>query len=133
MTTGKSVQELHTNSDMANMLTSMEPYVESARGKFGYAIARNIRKLNDACMEFLQARQELIEQFGEQTKDENGNITGEFSIKLGTSACDEFLKQLGEYANIEHTVEIYKIPYDILPEELTAKDLLALDWMLYDE
>ena len=133
MTTGKSVQEVYTNCDMSNMLTSMEPYIENAKGKFGYAIARNIRKLREACMEFLQARQDLITQLGEREKDENGNMTENFSIKIGTPACDEFFNQLSEYSEIEHSVEIYKIPYDILPDSLTAKDLLELEWMLYDE
>lgn len=133
MTTGKSIQGTYKNCDMTAMLNSMEPHIDTARGKFGYAIARNTRKLKEASLEFLQLQQSLISQLGEEEKDENGNFTGNFSIKIGTPACEEYLKQIEEYANIEHTVEIYKIPYSILPEELTAKDLLALDWMLYDE
>ena len=132
MNFGKSVIETHKNYEMANMLASAESHVETARGKFGYAIARNIRKLNDACLEFLQARQDLLSQYGTECTDENGNSTGEFSVKIGTDACNEFLKQLGEYSDIEHSVEIYKIPYEVLPDDLTAKELLALEWMLYD-
>lgn len=130
---GKSVQETYKNSDMSNMLNSMEPYIETAKGKFGYAIARNIRKLKEACLEFLQIRETLIPQLGEADKDENGNPTGNYSIKIGTPACEEYLRQIEEYANIEHSVEIYKIPYNILPDDFTAKDLLTLEWMLYDE
>ena len=132
MNTGKSTQEIYKNCDMANMLNSVEPYLETAKGKFGYALARNVRKLRDACLEFLQLQQNLIAQLGEEEKDEAGNSTGNFSIKIGTPACEEYLKQIGEYVDIEHSVEIYKVPYDLLPDSLTAKDLLALDWMLYD-
>lgn len=132
MNFGKSVIETHKNYEMANMLTAAESKVETARGKFGYAIARNIRKLNDACLEFLQARQDLMSQYGSEVVDESGKPTGELSLKIGTDACAEFLNRLNEYAEIEHDVEIYKVPYDILPDDLTAKDLLDLEWMLYD-
>lgn len=133
MNSGKSEQRTYKNYEMSNMLSILEGHIESATGKFGYAIARNVRKLKDACLEFLQVRQELFTKYGTEEFDSNGNPTGNISIKIGTPECDEYLKQLGEYADIEHSVEIYKIPYSILPEELTAKDLLELDWMLYDE
>lgn len=130
--TGKSIIENHTNVEMSNMLSSMEPLLDTAKGKFGYAIARNVRKLRDACMEYLQARQELLMQFGEETKDDSGNLTGNFSVKIGTPACMKYLEAISEFSSIQHSVEIYKIPYDILPEELTAKELINLAWMLYD-
>ena len=132
MTVGKSVTETHKNYEMSAMLESAESRAEIARGKFGYAIARNIRRLKDACLEFLQARSELISKYGIAEVDEDGKQTGEYSIKIGTDECAEFLEQLSEYGDIEHFVEICKVPYDILPDDLTAKDLLDLEWMLYD-
>lgn len=132
MTVGKSVTETHKNYEMSSMLESAESRVEVARGKFGYAVARNIRKLNDACLEFLQARRDLISKYGVAEVGENGKPTGEYSIKIGTDECNAFLEQLSEYGDIEHPVEICKVPYDILPDDLAAKDLLDLEWMLYD-
>lgn len=131
--TGMTVVEKYTNLTMVNMLQTMNVHLQTAKGKFGYAIARNVRKIQDACTEYLQAQQELMAELGEEEKDENGNSTGNFSIKINTPACEEFVKRLEEYAYIEHTVEIYKIPYDILPDELTAKEMLDLEWMLYDD
>lgn len=132
MSKGMTEQKNYSNSEMANMLFTLERYVEIATGKFGYAVARNTRKLNDACFEFLQERRRLFSEFGTDERDENGNPTGNVVINMGTDAYTEFLNRLGEYSDIEHSVEIYKVPYDILPDSLTAKDLLALDWMLYD-
>ena len=132
-TGGKSVLETHKNIDMENMLRVMEPYLDTATGKFGYAIARNIRKLKDSCAEYLQTRQNLIEQLGEEEKDEHGNPTGIIGVKYGTESFKEFQENLGQISNIEHSVELYKVSYDVLPDTFTAKEMLNLEWMLFDK
>lgn len=129
---GLSSIETHTNSDMSQMLAILEPYLATAKGKFGYAIARNVRKIKDACNEFLVIRQELITEIGEADKDENGNETGSYSIQINSPAFWEYSKRIDEYAGIEHDVEIYKVSYDILPEDMTAQEMLDLEWMLFD-
>lgn len=130
---GMNVVHRCSNLDMSNMLATMDPYISTAKGKFGYAIARNVRKIKDACNEFLVVRQELIEELGESEKDENGNETANFSIKIGSPAFFEYVEKIDEYAGIEHDVEIYKIPYDVLPEDMTAQGMLNLEWMLFDD
>lgn len=129
---GRAFMERHKNTDMAKMLMCMEPYLESATGKFGYAIARNVRKIKDACAEYLQTRQNLIEELGEELRDENGEPTGQIGIKTGTEKHEEFLRRLDEYSGIKHSVEIYKVAYSVLPEEMTAGGMLNLEWMLLD-
>lgn len=130
---GKTVSETHKNIDMENMLRVMEPYLDTATGKFGYAIARNIRKIKDACAEYLQTRQSLIEQLGEEEKDEHGNPTGIIGVKYGTDSFEKFQEKLGQISNIEHSVELYKVSYDVLPDTFTAKEMLNLEWMLFDK
>lgn len=132
-TGGKSVLETYKNIDMENMLRVMEPYLDTATGKFGYAIARNIRKIKDSCAEYLQTRQSLIEQLGEEEKDEHGNPTGIIGVKYGTDSFREFQEKLGQISNIEHSVELYKVSYDVLPDTFTAKEMLNLEWMLFDK
>lgn len=129
---GKTVVEKHKNADMAQMLICMEPYLEKATGKFGYAIARNVRKIKEACAEYLQTRQNLFEELGEDEKDEDGNPTGRIQIKIGSEAFEEFNKRLSEYGGIKHSVEIYKVSYNVLPKDMTAGDMLNLEWMLLD-
>lgn len=130
---GKSFVENHRNDEMEIMLITMEPYLENATGKFGYAIARNIRKIRESCTEYLQARQDLITELGEEEEDESGNKTGVIRLRIGTEAYDEYLRRIGEYSGIQHDVEIYKIHYSALPEGMTAGDMLRLEWMLIDE
>lgn len=131
--TGKTFVETHKNDEMAGMLTAMEPYLERATGKFGYAIARNVRKIKEACEEYLQMRQNLITEFGEEETDENGNKTGIIGIRIGTEAFQNFTKRLEEFAGIQHSVEIYKVSYGTLPKDMTARDMLQLEWMLIED
>lgn len=130
---GKSFVETHRNDDMQNMIISVEPYLESATGRFGYAIARNVRKIREACAEYLQARQDLITELGEEELDESGNKTGVIRLRIGTDAYKEYLRRIAEYSGIRHNVEIYKIHYCVLPDSMTAGDMLRLEWMLLDE
>lgn len=132
-TGGKTFVETHRNDDMESMIVSVEPYLESATGKFGYAIARNLRKIREACAEYLQARQDLITELGEEEQDESGNKTGVIRLRIGTEAYKEYLRRIGEYSGIRHNVEIYKINYSVLPNSMTAGDMLRLEWMLIDE
>lgn len=132
MEKSRTFVESHANEDMMYMLMSMEPHLENATGKFGYAIARNVRKIKDACTEYLQIRQDLITQFGTEQVDENGNKTGAIELKIGSDAYNEFKKQLDEYSEMKYDVEILKIPYETLPKDITAKDMLNLEWMLID-
>lgn len=129
---GIAMTESHKNEDMAAMLLNMEPYLEKATGRFGYAIARNVRKLRDACTEYLQTRQNLIAELGEKVKDDAGEPTGQIGIKVGTKAYEEFQQRLAEFGGIKHSVEIYKVPYNVLPKDMTAGDMLNLEWMLLD-
>lgn len=129
---GVSTVQKHTNLAMAKMLASMEPFMQTATGLFGYAIARNTRKIRDACTEYLNARESLICELGEADLDDNGQPTGCFTIKTDTDAFVEFSRRIGSYANIEHDVDLFMVPYNALPKQMTAREMFALDWMIYD-
>lgn len=122
-----------TNMDMAIKLSILESFLHTATGKFGYAVARNVRKIKEACAEFLQIRSRLIEELGEKQLDEDGNPTGNVIIKIGTEKYNEYNKKIGEIADIIHSVEIFRIPYDSLPDTVTAQNMIDLEWMLIDD
>lgn len=122
-----------TNMDMAIKLSILESFLNTATGKFGYAVARNVRKIKEACAEFLQIRSRLIEELGEKQLDKDGNPTGNVIIKIGTEKYNEYNKKIGEIADIIHSVEIFRIPYDSLPDTVTAQNMIDLEWMLIDD
>lgn len=130
--TGKTITNTYTNEEMLAMLNSIEQYLEIAKGKFGYAIARNTRKIKQACNEFLQIQNDLIVQFGEPDVDEEGNQTGYVKIEMNTPAYDKYMNKIKDYLYIKHNVEIYQISYDVLPDDITAGEMLKIEWMLYD-
>ena len=83
--TGKTIIKEYSNQTMEQLLGSMEKYLQTAKGQFGYAIARNTRKIGEACEEYLKIQQDLINELGQKEKDENGNFTGNcFEVGTGT-------------------------------------------------
>ena len=94
------------------------------KGKLGYAIARNLRKLNDAGKEYFEKRDELIQKYG---KPINGGNNFSFSEKNAKA----FNKELEEYAMIEHEVDVMTVSEDIFcGGGLNNQDMYALDWMV---
>lgn len=121
-----------TNMDMVAKLSILNPFLETATGRFGYAVARNFRKIRESCTEFLQIRSQLIKDLGEKQLDKDGNPTGNIVIKIGTEKYNEYEEKIGDIAEIKHSVEIFTIPYDDLPDTVTAQDMINLEWMLID-
>lgn len=121
-----------TNMDMVAKLFVLNPFLETATGRFGYAVARNFRKIKESCTEFLQIRSQLIKDLGENQLDKDGNPTGNIVIKIGTEKYNEYEEKIGDIAEIKHSVEIFTIPYDDLPDTVTAQDMINLEWMLID-
>lgn len=98
----------------------------------GYAAARNTRIFKDACVEYTGIRDELIAKYGEQEVDTDGNYTGRYFITTSSPNISKFVSELKPYANIEHDVTIFKIPYSKVIGELTGTEILEIDWMLED-
>lgn len=97
------------------------------KGKLGYAIARNLRKLNDAGKEYFEKRDELIQKYGKPSGN-NGNYT--FTEKNAKA----FNKELEEYATIEHEVDVMTVSEDVFCSgTLNSQAMYALDWMVNAE
>ena len=95
-------------------------------GKLGYACARNLRKLMDACKEYMEVRDNLMMQYG--TDEGNGKYT------FDPEKAKEFTNAIQEYAVIEHDVDIFQVSEDVFCSgNLTTKEMYALDWMVKTE
>lgn len=116
----------------------MEAYINILRGHLdkdgllGYAVARNIRALETASVEYVDVRNRLIRKYGTNEVDAAGNETGRFGLSTSSTEFKQFRKELTPYAAIEHDVKITKIPYTSVIGILTASEILDLDWMLED-
>lgn len=114
-----------TNIEMSNHLNSLNQISNKAKGKLGYAVARNIRKISDELIEFENIRLEHIHKYG----TDNGN--GECVIKKDTEEYYKFITDMQEFANISHDVDIYTVDAEIVMEsDLTADEINMIYFMI---
>lgn len=126
-------------SDIKRTLSNyeIEHFVEvlsnffDCNGRFGYAIARNYRKLSSTALEYFDAKHQLVKKYGIEDFDSNGNSIG-YVIEATNPYYQEVSKELNDLGNIEHEVVIFEITYDDLPEDLSARDIISLEWMIQE-
>ena len=117
-----------TNIEMSNYLNSLNQISGKVKGKLGYAVARNIRKISNELIEFENIRLEHIYKYG--TKNDNGDCF----IKKDTEEYNKFLTDMQEYAAITHDVDIYMInAEEIFKSDLTADEITTIDFMINHE
>ena len=93
------------------------------KGKLGYACARNLRRLLDACREYMEVRDKFMMEYG--TSQGDGRYTFE------QDKAQAFAEAIREYAAIEHEVDVFQVDEDTFCSgTLTAKEMYALDWMV---
>lgn len=113
------------NIEMSIYLNTLRGISDKVTGKLGYSVARNMRKLASELTEFEKTKNEYI--FTHGLADENGG----YSIEQNTDEYKEFLEFIQEYANIEHEVDIFVVDEEeLMKSELTANEMLALDFMI---
>lgn len=113
-----------TNAQMWESIQTLTEVKET--GKLGYACARNLRKLMDACREYMEIRDRLMMEHG---KDE-GN--GKFTFEPDKARA--FTDAIYEYAIIEHEVDVFQVPEDVFCSgTLTTREMYALDWMVKED
>jgi len=114
------------NIEMSNYLSTLNQISNKVTGKFGYAVARNIRKISYEVLEFEKVKNELINKYGE-------DLDGQKVIRLNTIAYKNFLNEIQEYKDITHEVDIFMIDADeVWKSDLTAQEIISLDFMIND-
>ena len=114
-----------TNIEMTNHLNSLNQISSKVKGKLGYAVARNIRKISNELIEFENIRLEHIRKYG--TVNENGECV----IKKDTEEYYKFITDMQEFANISHDVDIYSVDAEIVMEsDLTAEEMVTIEFMI---
>ena len=127
-----TVKKTLTNSTMHQYLISLNEML-SYKGVLGYAIARNVRALQNGCQEYIDIFSKCVAKYGVQEKDEDGNFTGRIKIEESSGNVAKLNKELAPYVEIKHSVELYMIPFSEAYEQLSAAELLQIDFMLFDE
>ena len=111
-----------TNLEMLNYLIKLNEIADKVTGKIAYAIARNIRKISTELTEFNYFKNKYIQENQLTNTDEQ-------SIEY-----QKFLEYINPFMYMQHEVDIYKIySYELYNSNLTAKDILELNFMIIDE
>ena len=114
------------NIEADRYLSMLKSISKEVNGKFGYAVARNIRELTNSLKEYMQIKNELIVKYGEQ----KGN---EFSLSVNSEGFKAFQNELKSYADIEHDVPIMSVEAEeIYGSILTADKISELFFMIKD-
>lgn len=110
-----------TNLEGFNSLTVLRELHEER--KLGFAIARNIRKLESEIADYIEKRDELIRKYGE----ENG--PGQYVVKA--EGIKDFLKELDEYGAMEFEFQPQLVDQETFCSgSLTSDQMYILDWMV---
>lgn len=120
-----------TNFEMEQRRNSLIPFL-SQRNLLGYIIARNYRMLSNELLEYEKFRNDLIQKYGEQDKDENGNLLPTVTVKMGTENFDKIIAELKPLNDITHEVDLMIAKYESVIGMLSGEEILSIDWMLED-
>lgn len=116
---------LLSNIQMERYMESLIPVLEHT-GMIGYAAARNYRRLSDQLVEYIQRKDDLIREYGNEHE-------GQVSITPASPKFHEFEAKLIPFATMEHEVEIMKRPMSEAIGSLTGQQILDIWWMLDDD
>lgn len=118
----------YTNYQMEAMAESLQPILPR-RDIAGYAAARNMRALLVELADYLDYKEGLINEYGEDEL-EDGKPTGRKYVSEQSPLFEEFKSRLDEVGRIEAEPTLLHLKYPEIVEKLSGEEILALDWML---
>lgn len=115
-----------TNLEMFNYISNIsQELMQKVTGKVAYALAYNLRKIQNELKEYMDFRNELINKYSKELED------GKFGIDMKSKDYIEFSKELKQYDEIAHFIELVEIhPDDICKSNLNADDIFTIDFMI---
>lgn len=106
------------NDTAAGYLYSLNDMLD-CKGKLGYCVARNNRLLVTELQEYLRMRDEAIIKHGEGA-----------AINPGMPGWDAFVEEMADLDAKEREYDFDRISWEEASEQLTARQLLTIEWML---
>lgn len=116
-----------TNKQMDDYFQRLNTISEKTKGRLGYAIARNLRKLSEELVEYQNLKDKAITKYG-IVED------GVSRIQVGSVEYEKFLEDMKEFMDIQHDVQIFFVSEDeVINSDLNGKEMLAIDFMVKKE
>lgn len=123
------MKHLHVSqSEAASMATSVEPFCDD-RGLLGFACARNMRKLADACLEYIKIRDSALKDFGDAVVGDGGRVVG-YRIGPDDDGWESFKSRMEPFDSLMCDVEIMTVPASEVIGKVSGRESLTIDWMI---
>lgn len=110
------------------MATSVEPFCDD-RGLLGFACARNMRKLADACLEYIKIRDSALKDFGDAVVGDDGRVVG-YRIGPDDDGWESFKSRMEPFDSLMCDVEIMTVPASEVIGKVSGRESLTIDWMI---
>lgn len=116
-----------TNYEMDNNLENLKAIADKKEmpGKLSYAIARNMRKMQEELKEYLETKYDLIKKYGE-LQDNRYHITDQESVRA-------YAEEIRDIANIQQTLDLIRVSPDLFDHiNITVDEIMAMEFMIDD-
>lgn len=121
----------YKNYQMEQMIEPLAKHLDR-RDILGFAAAKNINALRNEAREYLDLKDKLIMEYGEQIIDEEGMPTAQYKLEIGSEGFEKYQKEIEVFANQEGEPKIYMVkPADVIGL-LDGKEILEIAWMIGD-
>lgn len=108
-------------------LTILKTIAPKVSGRFGYAVARNIRELSLSLSEYTQFKNRLIAKYGV-------NDGKEITLSVNSDEFPKYKAEMSTYEGIEHDLDLMLVsPEDVFKTPLTADDMASIMFMIKEE
>ena len=115
---------LMSNVQMETAVRELSPLLERA-DMLGYAAARNTRLMRESLTEYIAEHDRLVRKHGMQRD-------GRYCIEPGGDEEAAFREELAPFAEVEHEIDVFRVPEESAIGVLTGRQFLSLSWMLED-
>lgn len=97
--------------------------------KASYAIAKNLKKIEDELEIYYKEREKLIDKYAE--KDENGKVKVDESGFIVFRDKEGWDKEIEELLAIENDIKIHTFPIDVLEGyNMSPAELMLIEYMI---
>lgn len=129
----QSSDSVYSNFQMELMAESLKPLLNRA-DVVGYVAARNVRSLQNELEEYFRMKNKFITDLGNEELDDNGEPTGNISIKVGSKEFDAFLEKMRPIGETRCYPTLFKLDPDECIDKLSGSQMLKFEWMIdYDD
>lgn len=114
-----------SNFELERRLRSLEPALR-CKGKLGFVAAKNARKVADELAEYLERKNALVTEYGQQDDD------GRWFVDTQSPNATRFMRELAEIGELECEVAVQTVTVADILDQLTGEEMGGIAWMVED-